>query len=109
MKWWAEWFYTSDAWRTTRAKYMQSKQNICERCGDPAKICHHRVWLTPDNIHDTSMSLNYDNLEALCQACHNKEHHSNNAAEGCTLCYQYDEDGNIIPTPPLKNASVGRQ
>ena len=40
----------------------------------PGKIVHHKIWLTPDNIHDTSITLNWDNLMLVCQDCHAKEH-----------------------------------
>lgn len=92
MKDWAEAFYLSDVWRDTRDAYLLSRQNICERCGEPAKICHHKTWLTKNNINDVYITLSWDNLEALCQECHNKEHHKKKSA----LRYSFDADGNLI-------------
>lgn len=71
-------FYKSKAWRQLSAAYMSSQAYLCERCGAPATICHHRIWLNSDNVHNTDISLNMDNLEALCMACHNKEHGGRN-------------------------------
>lgn len=82
--------YKSAAWQQVSAYYMQSKNYICERCGKPAKICHHKTWLTPSNISNTSISLNPDNLECLCQECHNIEHNRDDAA------IYFDKDGNVI-------------
>ena len=70
-----------------------SQDFICERCGEPAKIVHHKRWLNRDNINDTDITLNWDNLEALCQDCHNKEHHKS----APRLRYRFDADGGIIP------------
>ncbi len=75
MKAWAKSFYLSAAWEKTRAAYLMSQDYICERCGQPAKIVHHKRWLNRENINDISVTLCWDNLEALCQDCHNKEHH----------------------------------
>ena len=58
----------------------------------PGKIVHHKIWLTPDNIHDTSITLNWDNLMLVCQDCHAKVHKTE-AHER----YLVDEFGNIAP------------
>lgn len=50
MKEWAEWFYKSKEWAQTRDAYMVAQHYLCERCGEPAKIVHHKIWLTPKNI-----------------------------------------------------------
>ena len=52
---------------------------LCERClarglirqGDEV---HHKIRLTPENINDPNISLNWENLEMLCKDCHEKEH-----------------------------------
>ena len=67
-------FYNSKAWRDTQAAFMSSKNGICERCGDPARIVHHKEYITPSNINDPIITLGWDNLEALCQTCHTREH-----------------------------------
>ena len=52
MKAWAKSFYLSAAWEKTRAAYLMSQDYICERCGQPAKIVHHKHWLNRENIND---------------------------------------------------------
>ena len=98
MKVWAERFYASDAWKSTRDAYLSSVGGLCERCStnnDPivAKIAHHKEYLTPENINDPAITLAWPNLEALCQDCHNKEHHG---GESVTR-YYFDDEGNVIP------------
>ena len=75
----AKGFYASRAWRMLSYSYMASKHWLCERClkkgiYSAGKICHHKIWLNPENIKDLSITLNADNLECLCMDCHNKEH-----------------------------------
>ena len=67
-------FYKGKAWRRVSAAYMASKCYICERCGKPASICHHKTWLNGSNVNDPNIALSFDNLEALCIECHNAEH-----------------------------------
>jgi 5-methylcytosine-specific restriction endonuclease McrA len=81
---------------------MASQYYICERCGEPAKIVHHKTYINRDNINDTSITLSWDNLEALCQDCHNKEHH-----KADTRRYSFDENGNVIP--PIKFSEKGER
>ena len=93
MKAWAKSFYLSQAWENTRAAYLMSQDYICERCGEPAKIAHHKRYLTRENINDAGITLSWDNLEALCQDCHNKEHHMRKPR----LRYKFDAAGGISP------------
>lgn len=77
---------------------------LCERClkrGDvaPAKIVHHREYVTPSNINDISIILDYNNLESLCQSCHNIIHFG----EAVKLNYTFDKDGQLVPMPPIKS------
>ena len=97
MKEWARAFYLSKVWKSTAESYMKqlSVNGICERCGEPAKIVHHKIYLTRNNIHNPEIALSWDNLEALCQDCHNKEHHKKETA----LRYRFDGEGNIIYPP----------
>ena len=72
-------FYSSTAWKRTRAAYAKSKGNLCERCLKkglivPGVIVHHKVYLTPENINGPAVSLNWNNLELLCKNCHMEEH-----------------------------------
>ena len=74
MKAWAKSFYLSAAWEKTRAAYLMSQDYICERCGQPAKIVHHKHWLNRENINDISVTLCWDNLEACGHFCHKMYH-----------------------------------
>ena len=79
MKEYASVFYKSKAWQRCRDGYAKSVGYLCERCmrqgiykhGD---IVHHKMHITPDNICDPDITLNWDNLELLCRECHAEEH-----------------------------------
>ena len=67
-------FYQSKAWRQTR-KHKITEQPLCERCladgiVKAADIIHHKVEVS----EDFSKRLDYENLESICHAHHNKEH-----------------------------------
>lgn len=90
MKDFAREFYNSKAWRDVSTAYMTSHFYLCERCGNPATICHHKTYLNASNISDPNISLNPDRLECLCQDCHNKEHTLRRTIT------RFDDDGNIV-------------
>lgn len=71
---WAKKFYNSKAWIKCRESYISKVFGLCERCGKPGLILHHKIELTPFNINDPEITLNHNNLEYLCLDCHNKEH-----------------------------------
>lgn len=87
-------FYKSKAWRTCREGYIKSVYGLCERCGQPGDEVHHKIRLTPSNINDPNVALNWDNLELLCMSCHSKEHMGNDSATKEGLAF--DKDGNLI-------------
>ena len=37
-------------------------------------IVHHKNYISKDNIYNTDITLDFNNLELLCMDCHNKEH-----------------------------------
>lgn len=74
MKEYARGFYHSKAWQNVSRLYMTSKHYVCERCGGVGVICHHKKYITPWNVNDPAITLSMDNLECLCQECHNQEH-----------------------------------
>ena len=90
MKDFARDFYRSKAWRDVSTAYMTSRFYLCERCGSPATICHHKIYLNAQNINDPEISLNPDRLECLCQDCHNKEHSLRHTIT------RFDDSGNIV-------------
>ena len=71
-------FYVSWQWQQCRAAYIKAHP-LCERCAakglvSPAEQVHHKIRLTPENLRKPEITLNPDNLEALCKACHRQEH-----------------------------------
>lgn len=74
-------FYNSKAWLRCKESYLTLQNHLCERClakglYEPAKIVHHKVYLTDENFGDDSLMFGFDNLECLCASCHNEEHKS---------------------------------
>lgn len=89
-------FYNSPMWRRTAKLYKQSKFGICERCGKPHNkmIVHHKIYLTPENINNLNISLNFINLELLCIDCHNNEHFEKYSPVRDDVCF--NEYGELI-------------
>ncbi len=83
-------FYKSPAWLAARELKIVSVNSLCERCGQIGIEVHHKKRLTVDNVNDSSISLNQDNLELLCRDCHNKEH------KRFSKEVKFDSDGNLI-------------
>lgn len=78
-------FYKSNKWSWCRESYLKKVGYLCERClakgiYRPADIVHHKIFLTEDNINDPSITLNFDNLMAVCRDCHEEIHHEGNVA-----------------------------
>lgn len=72
-------FYKTHAWMDCARAYRQSVGGLCERCLArglivPAAEVHHKKKLTPENLSNPEIALNWENLEALCKDCHLKEH-----------------------------------
>ena len=93
----AKQFYKTRTWERCRKSYLQSVGGLCERCLSsgaivPAKIVHHKQYINAENINNPDITLNYKNLEALCQDCHNKEHIKHKRR------YQITEGGELILT-----------
>lgn len=73
-------FYASEKWINFRLGLINERGTKCARCGERiAKardlIGHHKVELTPENVHDYMISLNPELVELVCFDCHNKEHY----------------------------------
>ena len=90
-------FYKSKEWKNCKESFLKSKHYLCERCGEPADIVHHKIYLTPENINDPKISLSFDNLEAICLRCHNAEHEVNKYLNKSKKRFKYDEYGRISP------------
>ena len=71
--------YSSAQWRKCREGFIASVGGLCTRCYskglyNPGYIVHHKIYLEPSNINNSSITLSWDNLEYLCLDCHNAEH-----------------------------------
>lgn len=101
-------FYKSRNWETTQA-YCMSRPiytsygvvppYMCELCFEhgllkPAKVVHHKIHLSPENINDPKISLDPANLQRLCQDCHALVHSKRTEPIRCS----FDENGNPIPS-----------
>ena len=64
---------------------------MCEKEGKitPAVVVHHIKPITRENINDPSITLNLDNLQALCWDCHAAVHHPTGKR------YKIDKDGRV--------------
>ena len=49
---------------------------------------HHKIHLTPKNINDPNITLNWDNLMLLCRDCHAEVHSR-------AKRYTVDKDGRV--------------
>ena len=72
-------FYTTRAWRKCRAAFLSEKSGLCEICLskgliEPAVHVHHKTPITPENLNDPKITLDYSNLMALCEECHQAQH-----------------------------------
>lgn len=95
MKPYAEKFYKSKAWQKTRNAYWKYKQGLCEICLGkgiikPCEIVHHKVELTPENIDNPDVTLNWNNLQCVCRECHAMMHGAKEKR------YSVDEFGRVI-------------
>ena len=93
-------FYSSGAWAECRELYRKSVADLCENCLKngmitPAEGVHHKIRLTPQNINNPAVTLNWENLEALCEKCHKIAHKRKRR-------YQIGADGKLrIKDTPL--------
>ena len=90
----AEAFYKSGQWTKCRNAYAKSVRYLCEDCLskgilNPGEIVHHIKPLTPENVNDPNVTLNFDNLKFVCRKCHADEHHQRQRR------YRVLEDGTI--------------
>ncbi len=75
----AKQFYSSKAWQDCRDGYAAYRGHLCEYClrrglYTPGEVVHHVIELTPNNITDPGITLNWDNLRLVCRECHIKAH-----------------------------------
>lgn len=98
----SKWFYNSTKWRKLREYICVSRNHTCEECGEYGDQVHHIIEITPDNINDTSITLNEKNLQLLCKECHDKKRKTENEVNDGL---EFDINGDLIPShsPPIKH------
>ena len=89
-------FYRSKAWLRCRAGFISSVNGLCQRCLEkgkytPGYIVHHVRPITPENIGDPRITLNWGNLEYLCRECHNITHYGTGATREDLKFNEYGE------------------
>lgn len=87
-------FYNSEQWHECRESYARSKNYLCERCMERGiyrvgEIVHHKIHLTPENINDPEVTLNWENLQLLCRDHHAEAHKPEKR-------YKFDELGRLV-------------
>lgn len=115
MKEYAKSFYKSKAWERARQQAITRANGLCERCMaqgiyKPGYIVHHKKYITPENIGNNKITLDLNNLEYVCEDCHNKEHKTKHNTR-----YSFDANGNLLPptaadhTPRGSNLNGGKR
>lgn len=97
-------FLHSKAWLCCRDGYIQERIRIdggmCEVCRVKlGYIVHHRIKLTPENIQDPEIALNWELLSYECKDCHD-QHEGHGVGHRATLVCAFDNDGNPIGIKP---------
>jgi len=109
MKEFARKFYFSKAWQECRDGYINQRKGIdggmCEEChSELGYIVHHRKHLTPQNITDPEIALNWSNLEFVCKNCHDILHGHCNQQKNPSRVW-FDAMGQAHEAP-LKNDHI---
>lgn len=94
-------FYNSKAWKNCRRAYAKSARGLCERClangiYKPGEIVHHITHINPDNISDTRVLLDWNNLQLVCRDCHADIHKDSYGPKRKARRYTVDELGRVI-------------
>ena len=95
-------FYNTGAWKNCAAAYKKYRRGLCEKClakgiYKAGVIVHHKDHLTPANITDPTVALDFGNLLLVCRDCHAEEH-------GGRKRYKFNPDGSIY-IPPVEKFS----
>lgn len=97
--------YRGSRWKNhVRPTYLESVDFLCERCRDIAKVVHHKIYLNNDNIDDEEIVYGFNNLEALCQDCHNREHHYTSVGYSNEIVV--DDKGNVFQSEQSKHKEL---
>ena len=102
---WAKSFLHSKPWLRCRRGYIDHRISIdggvCEVCrNNLGYIVHHKIRLTPENIHDPTISLNWEYLSYECKDCHD-QHDGHGVGRKTTLTCIFDANGDPIAINPV--------
>ena len=101
---WAKPFYKSNAWKACRNGYIGHRRmidgGVCEVCREKlGYIVHHKIILTPENIHDPAIALNWEHLSYECKDCHD-QHEGHGIKRASALVCEFDSEGNPVGIVP---------
>ncbi len=87
-------FYRGAAWLRMRKLILERDHGLCQEClrhgrYTPATAVHHKQEL----LERWDLRLDPDNLESLCDECHNRMRAGPSTAEGLW----FDENGDLVP------------
>lgn len=104
-------FYNSKKWKKCKDSYIANRilidGGMCEECHEAAGyIVHHKITLTAENIVDAEISMNHDNLEYVCKACHDKfDGHGIGNKNKYKPLFTFDENGQPISLREIDTVS----
>lgn len=101
---WEKKFLNSKSWYLCRTSFIAERIRIdggvCQVCRKKlGYIVHHKIHLTPHNVADPSIALNWDNLSYECKDCHDK-HEGHGIKRQISAVCAFDSDGNPIGIYP---------
>jgi len=99
-------FYHSAKWKRCRSLVIHKYHGRCKDCGKAGHEVHHIIPLTEQNVNNPYISLGLDNLELLCQDCHNAKRSDNNQVRSDLM---FDSEGNLIPKKPYPPSEIENQ
>lgn len=113
MREFAESFYKSKRWQNNRDAYARSRGGLCECCAKqgqvvPGEIVHHKIELSPMNIDDPAITMDWSNLELVCRECHAIRHPKSRRRRRYTV----DAQGNVAAceiAPPVSPVGTPRE
>ena len=105
--------YKSAAWRRSRDGYIRERiaidGGLCECCGERlGYIVHHKKALTPLNINDPEVTLNWANYSYECKPCHDL-HEGHGVGNYALPLVSFDAEGNVVGqiSPPCLDPRQG--
>lgn len=101
---WAKRFYKRKPWKMCREGYIRYRYaidgGVCEVCREKlGYIVHHKITLTPENIHDPDIALNWKYLSYECKDCHD-QHEGHGVKRVPSLVCEFDSEGNPVGILP---------